>query len=153
MVTPHLDKLNAAIHNPKCPEEDRLLLKVTKERYKDWRKQVTDLSDSGKERVKQLTQLLNIYKNFLEVETIACKGSEFLKQQKWRLKLDSSVIEEFLCDLVHPEILKGLPDTSLEIDPETIFLSPAFSLSDIAILNETPTLEPVHDLLSKRIVS
>jgi len=42
-----------------------------------------------------MTELLNNYKDFLEVDLITRRGSAFIKRQKGQLKLDNSVIEEF----------------------------------------------------------
>ena len=38
---PHLDKLEAAIRNPKCEREDVLLLEEARERYRTWKSAIT----------------------------------------------------------------------------------------------------------------
>jgi hypothetical protein len=64
-----------------------------------------------------MTRLLNEYKDFLEIELIAARSSAFIKRQKGQLKLDNSVLEEFLIDLTHPTVLTGLPDFPLTVGP------------------------------------
>lgn len=98
------------------------------------------LQSVGKNKVDDLTRLLNQYKDFLEVDLIAERGSPFLKRQKGQLKLDNSVLEEFLVRIVDPTILPGLPPFDLEIGPQTAFMSLSFLPASIASLNEKPEI-------------
>lgn len=120
--TPHLDKLNAAMANEKCHDDLKLLQEALK-RYEAWIKSNNGLQTTGRQRVNDLVEYLNAYKDFLEVELIARKGSAFLKRQKGQLKLDNSVIEEFLPYLVVPEIIEGLPETPILLGPYKTFLN------------------------------
>ena len=138
--TPHLDKLDAAIRNPKCEREDVRLLEEAKERYRTWKSAINAATGTGKPRVIAMTRLLNEYKDFLEVESIAGRGSAFIKRQKGQLKLDNSVVEEFLIDLIQPEILTGLPDFPLTIGPNTAFMSLSFAPPALRALNEAPVV-------------
>ncbi|MBI4566924.1 MAG: Bpu10I family restriction endonuclease [Planctomycetes bacterium] len=138
--TPHLDKLEAAIRNPKCEREDVLLLEAAKERYQTWKSAITAAAGTGKPRVIEMTRLLNEYKDFLEVELIAARGSAFVKRQKGQLKLDNSVLEEFLIDLTQPTILTGLPDFPLTVGPNTAFMSLSFAPPALRALNEAPVV-------------
>ena len=108
-LTPHRDKLVAAIANPKC-HEDKELLEEVLERDDAWVKSISELDTIGKDRVDQMVDLLNEYKDYLEVETIAKRGSAFLKRQKGQLKLDNSVLEEFLIYLVDKRIILIITD-------------------------------------------
>ena len=86
-----------------------------------------------------MTNLLNEYKDYLEVELIARQGSPFIKRQKGQLKLDNSVLEEFLIRLVDPSILSGLPtEFQLEVGPQTAFMSLSFRPVGMSALNEKP---------------
>jgi hypothetical protein len=96
------------------------------------------LTSRGKERVIEMTRLLNQYKDFLEVELIARRGSAFLKRQKGQLKLDNSVLEEFLVELAQPAILDGLPSFPLSIGPTTAFMSLSFAPPSLQALDDTP---------------
>jgi hypothetical protein len=84
--------------------------------------------------------LPNEYKDFLEIELIAERGSEILKRQKGQLKLDNSVMEEFLIHLVDPNILHNLPPFALEKGPQTAFMSLAFVPSSISTLDAKPEI-------------
>ncbi len=138
--TPHLDKLEAAIRNPKCEPEDVRLLEEARERYQTWKLAITTVVGTGKPRVVAMTQLLNEYKDFLEVELIAAHGSAFIKRQKGQLKLDNSVLEEFLIDLTQPTVLTGLPDFPLTVGPNTAFMSLSFAPPALRALNEAPVV-------------
>ncbi len=138
--TPHLDKLEAAIRNPKCEREDVRLLEEARERYRTWKAALTAAAGKGKPRVIAMTRLLNEYKDFIEVDLIAARGSAFIKRQKGQLKLDNSVLEEFLIDLVQPTVLTGLPDFPLTIGPNTAFMSLSFAPPALRALNEAPVV-------------
>ena len=138
--TPHRDKLLAAINNPKCSAADRELLKTAVGAYEEWIKKTHDLESTGEERVKQMTAHLNDYKDFLEVELLGKKGSDFIRRQKGQLKLDNSVLEEFLIHLVHDHVLKGLPKFELEVGPQTAFMSLAFVPASLSALGQRPAI-------------
>ena len=135
--TSHKEKLQAAIVNPKC-KNDVEILKEAEKAYFQWIKKMKELKTTGKQKIIDMTKLLNEYKDYLEVELIARKGSDFIKRQKGQLKLDNSVIEEFLVYLVDPSIIKGLPPFELDTGPQTAFMSLAFRPSNIYKLNEKP---------------
>ncbi|MCB0374433.1 MAG: Bpu10I family restriction endonuclease [Sinomicrobium sp.] len=135
--TPHREKLLAAINNPKS-NEDVALLKEAFAAYEIWISKTNALTSTGQTRINGMTALLNEYKDYLEVDLIATKGSDFLKRQKGQLKLDNSVLEEFLIHLVNPAILNNLPNFDLETGPQTAFMSLAFRPSSISNLNEKP---------------
>ena len=138
--TPHLDKLEASIRNPKCAPEDVRLLEEARERYRTWKAALIGIGETGKPRVIAMTRLLNEYKDFLEVELIAARGSAFIKRQKGQLKLDNSVLEEFLIDLTQPTILTGLPDFPLTVGPNTAFMSLSFAPPALRALNDAPVV-------------
>jgi len=135
----HKEKIIAAIGNPKA-KEDIDLLNEALAAYEHWNSRMLALTSSGNERVHEMTALLNEYKDYLEVDLVATKGSAFLKRQKGQLKLDNSVMEEFLIHLVHPSIISNLPNFDLEAGPQTAFMSLAFRPSQIAKLNEKPEI-------------
>lgn len=135
--TPHREKLMAAIDNPKS-NGDLALLKEALAAYETWITKTTSLKSKGHLRINEMTSLLNDYKDYLEVGLIATKGSDFLKRQKGQLKLDNSVLEEFLIHLVNPSILNNLPNFDLEAGPQTAFMSLSFRPSAISNLNLKP---------------
>lgn len=141
LQTPHKYKLMAAMNNPKCSGKDRKILEEAQKSYEFWVSEMNKISNTGRERVIELTRLLNQYKDQLEVELIIRSGSQFLIRQKGQLKLDSSVIEEFLIRLVDPRVLEGLPDFELCVGPQRAFMSLAFTPASIHDLGEKPRIE------------
>jgi hypothetical protein len=136
--TPHKEKLLAAIANPKCDANDVALLQEALAAYESWALRLTRLTSAGSERVREMTRLLNEYKDLLEVELIARRGSAFIKRQKGQLKLDNSVIEEFLVHLANDQVLTDLPSFGLEIGPQTAFMSLAFTPASLSALGGKP---------------
>lgn len=128
------------MRNPKCPETDRRLLERAVAAYETWVRSSECLKSTREQRVREITDLLNAYKDILEVELIAKEGSPFIKRQKGQLKLDNSVLEEFLIQLVDPRILRGLPDFALEVGPQTAFMSLAFVPASLSALGGKPAV-------------
>ncbi|HBH47430.1 Bpu10I family restriction endonuclease [Muricauda sp. TY007] len=137
-LTPHRDKLIAAISNPKA-KNDKGLLEEAHKAYLNWTSQLSKLKSSGDTRVKEMTKLLNEYKDYLEVELIAKSGSPFIKRQKGQLKLDNSIIEEFLIHLVNDDVIKNLPK-EIETGSQTAFMSLSFRPSSIESLAQKPEI-------------
>ena len=137
--TPHKDKLLTAIDNPKS-RADVPLLQQALAAYETWIADMDALTTTGKQRILDMTRLLNGYKDLLEVEIIARRGSAFLKRQKGQLKLDNSVMEEFLIHLVDRRILTALPSFDLEVGPHTAFMTFSFRPSSINDLRGKPEI-------------
>ncbi len=135
---PHKDKLLAALENPKC-QADIPILQESLKAYQFWIAQMNQLTSTEKDKIFEMVDLLNQYKDYLEVDLIAQKGSSFIKRQKGQLKLDNSILEEFLIYLVDPTIITGLPtDFQLEKGPHTAFMSLSFRPSEIGSLYDKP---------------
>jgi len=139
--TPHKDKLDAAIGNPKCPASDKKLLEEAMGHYTDWIRKMNRLTSTGRKRVEEMVELLNWYKDTLEVEVIMQRGSDFLRRQKGQLKLDNSVLEEFLIHLIRPEIITGMDNLDrLVIGPQNAFMSLAFFPRSVKELTGKPNI-------------
>lgn len=138
--TPHKDKLEAALNNPKCAD-DITLLNEAKIAYDAWINTMSALTEKGKDKVNKMVDLLNTYKDTLEVDLIATKGTDFLKRQKGQLKLDNSVLEEFLIHLADKDIIDGLPTNfDLEKGPQNAFMSLSFMPENVESLGGIPNL-------------
>jgi len=134
----HLDKLEAACQNPKCQPEDRGLLEEAKQHYRAWIDATLTLESSGRDRVIEMVRLLNQYKDTLEVELIAKRGSPFLKRQKGQLKLDNSVLEEFVPLLMVPKVIRGLNHSRFNAGPQQAFMSLSFVPTSFEHLGAKP---------------
>jgi hypothetical protein len=105
--TPHLEKLNAALINDKVPHEDLPALHRCIEMHTEWVRrmnavpEVNDEEGVGVEQVvHQLVALLQQYKFYVDIELVFGSADDFLYRQKGQLKLDNTIIEEFLPYLV-----------------------------------------------------
>lgn len=142
--TPYKEKLLAAIANPKC-RDDLPLLNEALRAYQLWIDKMQSLTSIGPQKVHDMTALLNEYKDYLEVELIARNGSPFIKRQKGQLKLDNTILEEFLIYLVVPDILAGLPSFEIEAGPQTAFMSLSFRPSSVHHLHKPDIVLKLKD--------
>ena len=100
LPTPHLDKIVAALKNEKMPFLAVKRLKDGLEKYHQWIADMSAVEGEGEEVLEELVRLFNGYKFFVDYELIYLCEDDFLYRQKGQLKLDNSVIEEFLPYLV-----------------------------------------------------
>ncbi len=109
LPTPHGDKLEALLLNDKLPNGDRERVEKAIVRYQEWLKKLACLPANDR-CVTEAVDLLNEYRTFLDLEVIFDSSDDFLYRQKGQLKLDNSVIEEFLPHLVirvFPQLSEG----------------------------------------------
>ena len=121
LPTPHFEKLNATLKESRLPESDRLRIEGALEKYALWVKGLKSVNQKTTEKtVKKMVQLLNEYRNYLDIDVIFDSENDYLYRQKGQTKLDNSVIEEFLPHLVEKCILSGDSDHGgLYIGPST----------------------------------
>jgi len=127
LPTPHLEKLKAALANEKLPANDRAVIEATVERYGDWIDALAAIESGREETLPELVALLTDYRLFVDLNAIFDSPDDFLYRQKGQLKLDNSVIEEFLPHLV----AKMLPKLAEQFDmgPRSCFSALYFSSS------------------------
>jgi Bpu10I restriction endonuclease len=138
---PHGKKIAAAIANPKAAQQDKELLGEIKDAYNEWIAELVTVvsGEDPKTRVFRQVELLNDYKFFVEVDCVAKRGSAWLKRQKGQLKLDNSIIEEFLLHLVHPATLPGFDRLDeLAVGPNQAFMSMSFRANNLGGLLDKP---------------
>ncbi|WP_089725600.1 Bpu10I family restriction endonuclease [Candidatus Thiosymbion oneisti] len=125
LPTPHLDKLNALLDNDKLPVDDKERIDYAIEKYHEWIRAMTDAEGEQLVMIDRLVSLLSGYKRFIDLDTIFDSESDFLYRQKSQLKLDNTVIEEFLPHL----IVKSLPNLGEEmhLGPQSCFSSAYFT--------------------------
>ena len=105
MPTPHLDKLEAALANDKLPEVDKPRLERALEVYRQWIRDLSGIQNDSGDNLDKSVRLLDSYKRYIDVDVIFDSEQDFLHRQRGQLKLDNSIIEEFL-----PWLLPSLPD-------------------------------------------
>lgn len=100
LPTPHLDKINAAILNDKLPATEIPRLQTAIVKYNEWIAAINEVDNNDPNLIEKLVTLFNGYKFFIDFDLIFCSPNDFLYRQKGQLKLDNTVIEEFLPHLV-----------------------------------------------------
>lgn len=128
LPTPHLEKLTAALENDKLPRQDKSRIEAATKRYRTWVRQLGQVSgNSNDEIVGRMVSLLNEYRMFLDLEIIFDSQQDFLYRQKGQLKLDNSVLEEFLPHLVSRCQIPGLDLSGIGLGPMTAFSAVYFT--------------------------
>lgn len=124
--TAHVDKLRELLGNEKLPESDVEKVKQALERHGQWVEAMDSREENGDDLVLALVDLLNDYKRSVELDLIWDSESDFLWRQRGQLKLDNSILEEFLPRLVTPRVIDSLDGLSYESGPRTAFAAAYF---------------------------
>jgi hypothetical protein len=127
LPTPHLDKLHALLVNPRLPAEDRPRVQEAVRRYEEWIKELENVKGGQKGAVQTLVDATNRYKMSVELDLIFDSPNDFLYRQKGQLKLDNTILEEFLPQLLFRGL--NLADSSFELGPRQTFSGMSFSSS------------------------
>ena len=121
---PHYGKLIACLENPRLPEADKERLEEAIRKYHEWIIELESVQRGKIDTVEQLVEITNEYKRFIELNLIFDSTENFLYRQKGQLKLDNTILEEFLPQLVFPS-LRGI-DESFELGPRNTFAGLSF---------------------------
>jgi SAM-dependent methyltransferase len=124
---PHLDKLNALLLNRRLPAADKERLHEACRRYHQWIRELEAVKAGQKNAVEQLVNATNRYKTFVELDLIFDSPGEFLYRQKGQLKLDNTILEEFLPQILYRGLC--LADNSFELGPRKTFAGLSFGSS------------------------
>lgn len=127
--TPHLEKLNAVLDNEKLDAVDKPRVQDAIERYKRWIADLDAVTGAPDERLKRMVGLLNEYRLWVDVDLVFDSPDDFLYRQKGQLKLDSSIIEEFLPRLIQPALLPEVRGLNVSVGPTACFSTLYFESS------------------------
>lgn len=141
--TPHLEKLAATLTNDKLPPSDKPRVEAAIVRYHKWVNDLGQVTGTADEVLTKMVALLNEYRNYIDVDLVFDSPNDFLYRQKGQLKLDNSVIEEFLPHLVGNAIV--LP----ELTPIGTALGPTSSFSAAYFNSSLDALRPGGGLAVK----
>ena len=114
------------LQNDKLPKVDRPNVESAQKRYAAWRGQLKAVTGSSEDIVRIMVAVLNEYKLYLDVELIFDSKQDFLYRQKGQLKLDNSVLEEFLPLLVTTVLAEELKGLELSFGPVSSFAALRF---------------------------
>lgn len=134
-----MEKIKAAILNPKAKDDVPVLNEILEE-YKKWVGEMDSLRSSGDKKVEELVRSLNKYKDKVEIDLILGRGSNFLTRQKGQLKLDNSIMEEFLIRLMDPKIIGDLKNAEFLTGPNKSFMALSFRPQSFTNLSNKPDL-------------
>ncbi len=121
LPTTHGDKLAALLQNDKLPESDGPGVDRAISRYKKWLADSADVKGKKDERLRKLIELFNDYKHYIELDLIFDSQNDFLYRQKGQIKLDNTIIEEFLPLLITEAFSETFGELSLMLGPTTCF--------------------------------
>lgn len=128
--SPHYGKLRELLDNPKLPAPDRPKIQRAIGAYQEWLRQTRGIQTDGAlapdDRVRRLVDALNTYKRIIEIEVIWDSTDDFLHRQRGQIKIEASILEEFLPHLVHPTIIPALRGVTYEAGPRRTFSASYF---------------------------
>ena len=119
--TPHGDKLRALSENDKLPPSDRRQVRAAITRYEAWIDELERTRGSGESVILPMVSSLSRYKTFIDLGLVFDSSENFLYRQKGQLKLDNTIVEEFLPRLVRKVFADQLADSDLIMGPVTAF--------------------------------
>jgi len=125
---PHGEKLAALLNNDKLPTTEKLRVERAIEQYNQWLETLKNISGDLKVMPEMVSHLTS-YKRYIDVELIFDSETDFLYRQKGQLKLDNSIIEEFIPILVTTVFADSLKDKELSFGPTQCFSSLRFESS------------------------
>ena len=121
LPTPHGDKLRALLQSSNLPSQDVPLVEQTLLQYQNWLENLQAAQGTDQEMLSQMVTLLNEYKQTVELDLIFDSQANFLYRQKGQLKLDNTIVEEFLPILVTSILPDKLQGYDLSFGPTTCF--------------------------------
>lgn len=129
----HGEKIVAAKQSDKLPPSDVERLEQAIIRYDEWICKLESADgDTLDELINNMIGLLNSYKYYIDLELIFDSPDDFLYRQKGQLKLDNTVIEEFLPVLVKKCIFQEFGKCHLTIGSQIAIFSSAYFASSLS---------------------
>lgn len=127
LPTPHLDKLNALLENRRLPATDKPRVEAALQLYRKWIAELEAVKGGQRGAVQRLVDATNRYKLAIELDLIFDSPGEFLYRQKGQLKLDNTILEEFLPQLLYRGL--NLADGAFDLGPRKTFAGLSFGSS------------------------
>lgn len=127
----HGEKLVALLQNSKLPVSDKNRVEEAILKYDEWIAELKEVQqDSMENLIESMVRMLNDYKLCIDIDLIFDSENDFLYRQKGQLKLDNTVLEEFLPIFVKKCIENKYGHCEIDIDSQTpVFSSLSFNSS------------------------
>ena len=118
----HGQILRALERNAKLPEADRGMVAEAIRRYNHWRETLDSAQGEGADLLQLLVNATNAYKRFIEFDLVFMSNEDFLYRQSGQLKLNNTILEEFLPFLVDERMIPGLRNIpTLTVGPQACY--------------------------------
>lgn len=104
----HGQILRALARNAKLPIADRPKVDEALQRYAEWRARLEAATGDAGALLSELVAATNAYKRFIELNLVFLSSEDFLYRQSGQLKLNNTILEEFLPFLVDERLVPGL---------------------------------------------
>jgi hypothetical protein len=130
--TPHLEKLIALLDNDKLPPTDKPRVTHAIKVYHRWIKYIEKILATNYPEEKTLELMVKSligYKFYIDVSLIFNSPNDFLYRQKGQLKIDNSIIEEFLPRLINSSLVPDIKQLDVEVGPINSFSAVYFESS------------------------
>ena len=132
----HGEKIVSAIQSNKMPVKDVPRLEMALQRYDEWIEKLKGINaETVDELVEKLVTELNTYKNYIDINLIFDSEEDFLYRQKGQLKLDNTVIEEFMPIFVKKCVEKVEENCDIEISSQIPTFSSVYFASSLSNSN------------------
>lgn len=132
----HGEKIVSAIESDKMPKVDIPRLKEALKRYDLWVEQLQKAeAETLDGLVEKMVTCLNEYKLYLDLNLIFDSEEDFLYRQKGQLKLDNTVIEEFMPIFVKKCIEKVEGSCNVEVSSQISTFSSVYFASSLSTPN------------------
>lgn len=129
----HGEKIVSAIASDKMPKSDIPRLKGTLDRYDKWVRELHSASgETLDDLIIEMVKCLNVYKFYVDVNLIFDSEEDFLYRQKGQLKLDNTILEEFMPIFVKKCITKVQGDYDIEISSQIPTFSSVYFASSLS---------------------
>ena len=129
----HGEKIVAVLDSDKLPAADKERVALAIQQYDKW---VSDLeettADTLDELIDSMVGKLNDYKYYVDIDLIFDSTEDFLYRQKGQLKLDNTVIEEFLPIFVRKCIEKEFGVCNIHVSSQTPTFSSVYFASSLS---------------------
>ena len=128
----HGEKIAALLVSSKLPDEDRPGVMEALSVYDDWAEEIrTAKAKTLGELITRLVASLNRYKFYVDLNLIFDSPKDFLYRQKGQLKLDNTVIEEFMSVFVRRCIEFEFGRCDVDIYPQSSIFSSIYFTSSL----------------------
>ena len=129
----HGEKIVSAIQSNRMPVNHVPRMEMALQRYDEWIEKLKGINaETVDELVEKLVTELNTYKNYIDINLIFDSEEDFLYRQKGQLKLDNTVIEEFMPIFVKKCVEKVEENCDIEISSQIPTFSSVYFASSLS---------------------